>query len=407
MKQGMLKEFLYFFLHSKNLSRDQLKKRDELLSRDYHKFAKTKGKSVSRQESGKFEPDQESGSGGDQGKATPAKRKETNEKHRTGVASRYRSCKNQQRFLIAFNQDSILKYTCHLIDTKETIEQINKECEVDKYDFNKHVLLIKQHYVDLKAQFEGLDSKMIALMDMYLLGTSGGQFKRWSSNQIAENWNDPNLRKWALDNPGIIPIPGKNIAKIQKNNGYQLPNSFIDKITKKRIKKFGDLVVLFKCLFHIRRDNSLRSLIENIINDREIERYFSPDHFYDNIELFTDVDKLGQALNKIIGICVENNPDKTKKPIIEFSFYNQKEYTYFTIHHRNTVYGKSLKNALERMGEKQADLINNQINGLCDLFVEADFGQNEYARINLWDAEPIMKEERIDKVEGVKYILRF
>ena len=66
-----------------------------------------------------------------------------------------------------------------------------------------------------------------------------------------------------------------------------------------------------------------------------------------------------------------------------------------------------MKNVLERIGEDQSNLIQSQINGLCDLFIEADFGQGEYARVNLWDEEAEMKATRINEMNGVKYILRF
>ena len=244
------------------------------------------------------------------------------------------------------------------------------------------------------------------MINVYLTGELGGKITRWSSNNIGDNWNDINIRKWAKANPGIVPNPGKNIARKQKNNGYTLPTAFIAQHSGNRVYRFGDLVLFFKSLFHIRRDNSLRDIISHVTKNRQdFELSFSKEHFFDNIELFTDVDKLVQAIIKIIKICLESNNEE--KAVLEISFYNKEESTFLIVHHKNSIYGKSLKNVLERIGEDQSNLIQSQINGLCDLFIEADFGQGEYARVNLWDEEAEMKATRINEMNGVKYVLRF
>ena len=134
---------------------------------------------------------------------------------------------------------------------------------------------------------------------------------------------------------------------------------------------------------------------------------FSPSNFFENIELLTDVDKLIQAYKKIISICSDNQNIKFgEKTLVELSFYEQDEHSYFSIHHTNSQYGKTVRNAIERIGKDQASLIENQINGLCDLFIEADFGDNQYFRINLCDKKKKTERQEIDKIQGVKYIMR-
>ena len=46
--------------------------------------------------------------------------------------------KNLQEFLYRFNQDSILKYTCHEIDTDDTIREICNLCKTEEYSLRKH-----------------------------------------------------------------------------------------------------------------------------------------------------------------------------------------------------------------------------------------------------------------------------
>ena len=166
-------------------------------------------------------------------------------------------------------------------------------------------------------------------------------------------------------------------------------------------------------MFHIRRDNSLRKIIEyqnKEIKDINIE--FSKKQFNDSIELLTDVDKLIQAYKSILKICKDANKDSTLN--IELEFFESGESVYFTIHDTNHIYGKTLKSTLERIGESQSKLIKNQINGLCNLYLEADFGNEDYARVGLWTKDsvplgdtPKMSVEKLTEAKGVKYILEF
>ncbi len=378
---NQIEELIYFFTHNKNLTKKHLAKRDELLARDVVTSQKATIKIPSRK------PDSQEG-------------------HRSGVKSVYINPKGLKQFLLDFNQDEFLKYTCHLVDTQEVIDSICKETNSSEYDFEKHRLLIANRFEKLKEKHGWPNYKIVSMINVYLTGELGGKITRWSSNNIGDNWNDINIRKWAKANPGIVPNPGKNIARKQKNNGYTLPTAFIAQHSGNRVYRFGDLVLFFKSLFHIRRDNSLRDIISHVTKNRQdFELSFSKEHFFDNIELFTDVDKLVQAIIKIIKICLESNNEE--KAVLEISFYNKEESTFLIVHHKNSIYGKSLKNVLERIGEDQSNLIQSQINGLCDLFIEADFGQGEYARVNLWDEEAEMKATRINEMNGVKYVLRF
>ena len=52
--------------------------------------------------------------------------------------------KGLSKFLIEYNQDPILKYTCHLLDDPDAIEHINNECNSESYNFEKHQILIAE-----------------------------------------------------------------------------------------------------------------------------------------------------------------------------------------------------------------------------------------------------------------------
>lgn len=411
MEKKELQEFLHFLTHNKSLTRGQQLKRDALLARDYAQ--KEQNADVLLEEQEKKEAPKDN----DEGEENNGK------KHRTGVdeKTRYTSPKTLQMFLREFNQDDVLKYTCHQIDTDEVIENICKECSSEKYDFDKHLELIKNHFEMLVRKFKTenifLDSKMYALISTYLTGSSGKNDKRekkdWSSNGIEVNWNCPQIHDWANKHPHIIPSPGRNIAKKQKSNGFTLSAAFKSNITGTRVLSFSDLVIFFKSQFHIRKDNSLRQILDKV-NGKwkpdDVQFSFVDNDFNDNVELFTDIDKLTQAYQRIIEICIENRRDEHEPIQVNLSYFDdaKSNSTFLCIHHLNTVYKKTSKNSIERIGTAHSNLISNQINGLCDLFIEAKFGDGACGKLNIWDSNNELRFQTFENdIIGVKYILRF
>lgn len=388
-----VRDLIYFFTHNKNLTREQQARRDKLLARDC--FALNKDSEDS---------------------TVYTKKGQNNEKSEVNSDKtiRYISPNNLHSFLYEFNQNNILKYTCHEIDTDEVISDINELCDTKKYSFTKHTQLVSQSLESLLNDYKRkkiyLDYKFIAMLKAYICGNNE---KGWSSLGIRTNWKSEELLSWSEQHYGIVPSPGKNIAKKQKNNGFKLNNALISNVNGTIILYFKDLVRYFKSLFHIRRDNSLRKIIEYQNKNIEgINVTFADNQFNDGIELLTDVDKLIQAYKSILKICKDANNDGQLN--IELAFFESKESVYFTIHDTNHRYGKTLRSTLERIGESQSKLIKNQINGLCNLYIEADFGNQEYAKIGLWTKDsvplgdtPNMSVEKIAKAKGVKYILEF
>lgn len=403
MERKELQEFIYFLTRSKQLSRTQQKKRDYLLARDCGPINNETHSVIGK-----------NNNLGENISDSTSKIAEIN--HRLGIKVKYISPKNIQQFLREYNQDPILKYTCHLIDADEVISSINNECNSNTYDFLKHIALIHKHLLSLRKSYEVrkifLSPNIISLIQVYLTGKDiKGENRAWSANKIDVGWGCDELITWAMQNPGKIPNPGPNIVRKQKNSGFSLTSAFLSKTTGVRIKSFSNLVIFFKSQFHIRSDNSLRLILNHVNqrwNNKDVIFSFSKERFNDNMELLTDVDKLIQSYIKIINLCIECKLEEG--PIhVELSFYDEQdgEYTFFEIHHKNSRYKKTLRNSMERIGESYARLIENQINGLCDLYVEALFSDGKSARINLWDNDPNLNHISIDSQVGVKYILRF
>ena len=263
-----------------------------------------------------------------------------------------------QEFLLRYNQDNILKYTCHSIDDDDDIRIINAGCGVERYNLAKHIELISKRFNDLLENYKTqnpliLRSKMTSLIRVYITGKDyQGNLKKWSTSQFKTNWQSEDLKKWGEENPHIIPNPGPNIAQKQQNYGFKLTERNTSYLSDTPVRYLKDLVIYFKALFHIRRDNSLKQIlmlqnskIDSIKEGRVIVD-FSPSNFFENIELLTDVDKLIQAYKKIISICSDNQNIKFgEKTLVELGFYEQDEHSYFSIHHTNSQYGKTVRNA--------------------------------------------------------------
>ena len=310
-------------------------------------------------------------------------------------------------FLIAFNQNPILKTTCHKIDESE-LERLKEILEIDVYDFNKHIHKIQEEYNYLSKKHYNTNKKIKELIRVYLTGEGQGN---WSSDTIKINWGNLELKEWASNFPGIPPNPDDDIVFNIENIGYEFDAIEINS-AKKKIQTFSDLVIHFKHMFHIRSDNQLKDLIlkKNIQKKWNDKILFDIEHtdFWSNIELFCDVDKLIQSYVKIIDMILEvTSKNNLSKPIVRLKFKEEGDLIVFAIHHQNSKFKRTIQNIKEgRFGTKLNDLIQKQINGLCDFYIQADFDNNQYAMINLWDGEVIESEPLLNYV-GVEFILKF
>lgn len=123
-------------------------------------------------------------------------------KHNHGTEDyiNYISPKDLQLFLYRFNQDNILKYTCHEIDTIETKEEICNICGTQEYSLRKHSEIISKAFEDLNNKLRDekvfKDPNMYALMSVYLIGSTPSGQTKWSSLKIDTNWASPELFAW-------------------------------------------------------------------------------------------------------------------------------------------------------------------------------------------------------------------
>lgn len=311
-------------------------------------------------------------------------------------------------FLYEYNQDPVLRYTCHKIDSIDVIEDICDRCGTKKYDLMSHQQLIFRHYNDLLQRYKVIDFKVKSLMYAYITGTNikTGEKEKWAS-QFEDNWGCENIKTWALENPGLVPNPGENIQRKYNYDGYPLSRKYISPITQKRVIGFDGLVLCFKSMFHIKRDNSLEDIIAKVEDEIKTEHpniIFGKENFHNEIELFTNVLNLKRAYEKIVKMCIESGGGKE---IIKSFYHTQSGDKCFVITDKNSVFKKTIEDTIDRPGESTTDIIKSQVNGMCNLYLWADFPDGKSYYVNLWDGNKCLGSEQKEKVGGVKYIFEF
>jgi hypothetical protein len=84
---------------------------------------------------------------------------------------------------------------------------------------------------------------------------------------------------------------------------------------------------------------------------------------------------------------------------------------YFSIHDLNAVYGKSLISAKNRLIGQKYEAIIKKLNGVCNFYLQANFGQEVFSKLTIWDSESNVEVGRMEqKVDtnfksGVEHIL--
>ena len=313
------------------------------------------------------------------------------------------------KFIFEYNQNPILRTTCHDIDANE-IKSILEFCKTKIYIFNEHLKSIVNAYEEHEKAYTA-PFQIKALIRGYLTGKNySGEFTDWSSKNIKISWSSNDLSLWANENSNIPPNSSNSLFRENKIKSFKIDPQITSPITEKVIQTFTQLVLHFKNLFHIKSGpQSLKEIIQRVNSEKnwcdQVDFEINNLEFSNNLEHFVDVEKLIQAYNKIIELIIEQQRFN-QKPNVKLKYYEENEKVLFTIHHLNGVYNKTIENSLERFGQTYTSLIKNQINGLCNLHMKADFGNGNYAEINLWDGVK-KTATKIPCFEGVEHILEF
>lgn len=318
-----------------------------------------------------------------------------------GNLPEYLNPKDLRDFLIEYNQNSVLKYTCHEIDDQDRFQNLLEQCKSNHYEFEKHLKKIHIVYNQLTYTFQKkISANLIVLIATYI-GTYDKELT-WSENNIAIKWTSPELFQWSTANSGKVPNPSDafqvekfRFNTIELNNGNSISN-------------FSELVIYFKNLFHFKNGNTLKSKLEETIFMHFQNEQFNirfDNEFSERIELFTYSESLMQAFVKIIN----QKYHKDNFPILDVKLYfnydadNLKEFKIVILNSKE--FGKHFIDF--RLGDDFTNLIDKQINGLCDFYIKAYFDdQMSVGMVNIWNGKPMEFIPSNKEIEGVEFILK-
>ncbi len=314
---------------------------------------------------------------------------------------KYLNPKDLRDFLVEYNQDPILKYTCHEVDDLDRFQNILTLCQTENYIFKAHLEKIHKIYKTLSYKYKGKILDNISLLIATYLGTYNINGK-WSENNIEMKWTSPELNNWANINIAKVPNPSDAF----QNEKFRF--NTIDLNNGNSITTFSELVIYFKNLFHFKLGNTFKKLIEGVVfvhfNTDKFNIVFD-DNFSERIELFTYSETLMQAFVKIINLEFhkKNYPILNVKLFFNYDSDNLKEFKIVILN--SQIFGRDFTSF--RYGDDFTDLINKQINGLCDLYVKAYFeDKNANGVVNIWNGKTLEFIPINEDIEGVEFILK-
>jgi len=282
---------------------------------------------------------------------------------------------NLYNFLHDYNQNPILKTTCHLIDSDELIN-ILKYTKKNRYSFNAHKKAIEQEYFSLLEKYRGKTFKSTnALIGEYL---NGFRNVGWTTDKILLNWSSSELKEWAVNNSGYPPNPAHGLGEPFKFKPINLKSGYT-------LNNFSDLVLHFKKQIQFKGKQGLLDMIDEVNFQFRKEAIFNVDRVKENLRLYTDTSKVRQIYKALVRMSIEHFKEAKKEeiPIFDLIFEEDRNKIVFSIHNTNSQFGKSINDVESRYGQDFTNLIDKQINGVCDFSLTADF-IGEYADISIW-----------------------
>ena len=332
-------------------------------------------------------------------------------KKEIGLADHQKKSPNQDyknpihlsKFLEEFNQDPVLRYTCHEIDDENHLNIILEKCNTQSYEYSEHIKVIHKAYKELTFRYKNKNilKNILVLISTYL-GTYE-KYKVWSE-KIPINWISEDLASWCNQNEGKVPNPGSDRFQNERFRftTIELKNGSL-------ITSFSELVIYFKNLFHIKEANPLKTIVENEIflnfNDDQKYVFEFDDNFSTTIELFTYTEILIQAFRSIVKMSAKYHVNDILRIKLFFNYDDNQKKEFKIVIKNSDIFGKDT--AGFRLGDQLNLLIDKKINGLCDLYIKAKFNdKNTVGILNVWDGKPIKFIESNNEIEGVEFILK-
>lgn len=317
---------------------------------------------------------------------------------------KYKHPLNLIKFLVDFNKNAILKSTTHPIDSN-ILGNLLESMKITRYDYKKHIQYIGAEYeilMNVKRNF--LPKGTVGKMREFLILSKKG----WSEDNILMGWTSPEVANWCLSNPEHCPSPSEDMGYPDCELNRPIPLK-----SGKKLGTFTDVINHFKTQIECRNSSSLDRLLAYENSQRFSGVNINIEQVQGGIQFYTDVEKVLQAYNHLIYLCMEMHK-KTQNSVDEMRIEvalnrgndGNKHLIILSILDKGAEFEKDIESLLSRYGNTFSGIIANQINGLCDLELIADFRGGVSAKVSIWPRNE--KYQRRDaKVGGVQYNLIF
>jgi len=284
--------------------------------------------------------------------------------------------KNTPKFLRALNANTYTKFLTHEIDSDD-VEEL-KDVLGGEYVYQNHLNRIKEVFdvlTNSKSIFKenyphlihlSISRNLYAKIKNYIYGLGA-----WGESENKISWSHPELLEWSKKNLNKVPSPGNDL-------NYR---GFIFEETP-----FNNVVLTFKQEINIRSVNSFEVIFNTIkfnpkYNFRNKIEFDSLD-FDNSIELFTDVEKLKQAIRVIFQIIIEKNPYYVK-PKVNMKFFAIEDKVLLSIKSMGSYIDSNINSF--RYGKSTRNLMR-LCNGICDIELIALFKDKKVYKGPIWES---------------------
>jgi hypothetical protein len=303
-----------------------------------------------------------------------------------------------------FSSDPILNLTTHSYSTLSSDQKIVFPNEL----FDLHIFLqeLQQRFSKLR-----LPKQTKSKIWKFLFG----QFKDgdgWSEHNITIGWNSPELHEWCNDNYGKWPATkiGDYVPGFVFNNMKTFTPPIKHELPTWHAGNFKEILNRFKSEIEFSKNNPINIFLKDLCFNYENKLQFEFEG-NDNTIICTDVEKVRQALTKILDEAVNELAKSINNNRIKFLLEDTSNKTFtLTFKHIGSRIEKPIssfikKHIINNGGDFYKGLIDN-LSSICDLKIVANFSDGRF-EVNVLPGSEVPKILPKLEVESVEFHLIF
>jgi ankyrin repeat protein len=288
------------------------------------------------------------------------------------------------KLLKNFTIDKPLKYTTHSWDF--VLKDEHK-------DFDGFIDAITNNFNQIENELKELSPNLHKKIKAFLFETDSNSSYSWySKSNITISW---------------LNLDGLKEHCYSGNNPFDFKFKKPIKVNGKTLKKFADIINLFKQEIEVRSDfKTLRNIFDTQKKKLDEDFIFEPSKSKLDKQFYTDTHNLSIAIDLIFG---EINKIKDHKTIEVKTKELDDSSIEIYITQKCSASSKSANELLKKVEDKGGDLYNikNNLMNLCDWSVEGSY-ENEAFRINFLHSNNVKDIVKLEeKPDGFTHILKF